>query len=167
MTQHILKKKVCMLGAFSVGKTSLVRQVVTTVFTDKYLTTVGVKVDKKHVSLETVDVDMLIWDIYGEDNLQSISLSYLRGASGYLLVLDGTRKETLTIAKEIEEKVERTIGPMPSVVMLNKSDIEDRWEITDDAMAQTNAWGWRVFRTSAKTGEGVEEAFKALAMSLC
>ena len=156
-----------MLGAFSVGKTSLVRQFVTTVFSEKYLTTVGVKVDKKHVSLETAEMDMLIWDIYGEDNLQSVSLSYLRGASGYLLVLDGTRKETLTIAKEIEEKIERTIGPLPSIVIINKSDIEDRWELTDDVINKTSEWGWRVFRTSAKTGEGVEEAFKVLAMSIC
>ncbi len=156
-----------MLGAFSVGKTSLVHQFIKSIFSDTYLTTVGVKVDKKRISLPSTDMDLLIWDIYGEDNLQSISLSYLRGASGIFLILDGTRKETLDIARDIQKKVERTIGPLPFVVMINKSDIAESWEITNAAIAETEAWGWQVFRTSAKTGEGVEAAFKALAHSLC
>lgn len=162
----MLKKKVCMLGAFSVGKTSLVRQFVTSVFSDKYLTTVGVKVDKKRVSLETTDIDLLIWDIYGEDNLQSISPSYLRGASGYFLVIDGTRKETFEIAKEVDEKVKRTVGDLPTVVMINKSDLEDTWEITGETKQKMDALGWRVFCTSAKTGQGVEDAFRSLAIAV-
>ena len=156
-----------MLGAFSVGKTSLVHQFIKSIFSDTYLTTVGVKVDKKRISLPSTDMDLLIWDIYGEDNLQSISLSYLRGASGIFLILDGTRKETLDIARDIQKKVERTIGPLPFVVMINKSDIAESWEITNAAIAETEAWGWQVYRTSAKTGEGVEAGFKALAHSLC
>ncbi|MDE0838361.1 MAG: GTP-binding protein [Kiritimatiellae bacterium] len=162
----MIKKKVCMLGAFSVGKTSLVRQFVTSVFSDKYLTTVGVKVNKKSITLETTDMDLLIWDIYGEDNLQSISPSYLRGAAGHLLVLDGTRRETFDIAVEIDEKIERLTGKVPIVVLINKCDLEADWEITSEAIEKMEARGWRVFCTSAKTGQGVEEAFKTLAMAI-
>lgn len=162
----MLKKKVCMLGAFSVGKTSLVRQFVTSVFSDKYLTTVGVKVDKKRITLETAEMDLLIWDIYGEDSLQSISPSYLRGAAGYILVVDGTRKETFNVAREIDERVERTLGQLPTVVMVNKCDLEDSWDMTGETFKQMAALGWRVHRTSARTGQGVEEAFRELAVSI-
>ena len=162
----VIKKKVCMLGAFAVGKTSLVRLFVTSVFSDKYLTTVGVKVDKKRITLETTDMDLLIWDIYGEDNLQSISPSYLRGSAGNLLVIDGTRRETFDIAVEIDDKIGRVLGELPTIVLINKCDLEEDWEITSEAIERMEARGWRVFCTSAKTGQGVEEAFKALAMAI-
>ncbi|MFT5239285.1 MAG: small GTP-binding protein [Candidatus Promineifilaceae bacterium] len=162
----VIKKKVCMLGAFSVGKTSLVRQFVTSVFSDKYLTTVGVKVDKKSIALETTDMDLLIWDIYGEDNSQSISPSYLRGSAGNLLVIDGTRRETFDIAVDIDETIERVMGELPTVVLINKCDLEENWEISSETIEKMEARGWRVFCTSAKTGQGVEEAFKALAMAI-
>jgi small GTP-binding protein len=84
------QKKICMLGSFSVGKTSLVARYVSSVFSDKYLTTVGVKIDKKTVAVDGADVTLLLWDIYGEDDFQKLRMSYLRGASGYLLVVDGT-----------------------------------------------------------------------------
>ena len=46
-TTLTLQKKICMLGGFSVGKTSLVKRFVASVFSETYLTTVGVKIDKK------------------------------------------------------------------------------------------------------------------------
>jgi GTPase SAR1 family protein len=51
MTEPVLQKKICMLGGFSVGKTSLVKRFVASVFSEAYLTTVGVKIDKKTVHL--------------------------------------------------------------------------------------------------------------------
>ena len=79
-------KKICMLGSFAVGKTSLVSQFVSSIFSDKYLSTVGVKVDRKSVSVKGQDVTLMLWDLYGEDGFQRVQKSYLRGASGYLLV---------------------------------------------------------------------------------
>ena len=159
----MIKKKICMLGAFSVGKTSLVRQYVTSVFSEKYHTTVGVKVDKKSVPLNGSTMDLLIWDIFGEDNVQSIAPSYLRGASGYLLVIDGTRKETLHVAQNIKTKVETIAGKLPCVMLANKADLEAEWEIDDATIDELTQEGLRVLRTSAKTGNGVEEAFAEMA----
>ena len=85
----MIQKKVCMLGGTGVGKTSLVSQFVTSLFSDSYMTTIGVKVDKKVVAVEDREVTLVLWDIYGEDEFQTVRPSYLRGASGYLLVADG------------------------------------------------------------------------------
>ena len=86
----MLQKKICMLGSFSVGKTSLVRRFVESIFSEAYHTSIGVKVDKKVVRVDDEDVTLVLWDIHGEDVYQKIRMSYLRGMSGYLLVADGT-----------------------------------------------------------------------------
>ena len=160
------KRKICMLGAFSVGKTSLVSRFVHSLFSEKYHTTVGVKIDKKIVNVEGEDVSLLIWDIYGEDDIQEVRMSYVRGASGYLLVVDGTRRDTLEIARRIRKRVEGDIGSVPFVLLVNKADLTSEWTFDDVLLDGLQADGWTVIRTSAKTGEGVEEAFFHLASSL-
>ena len=109
----MIQKKVCMLGATGVGKTSLVSRFVTSLFSDKYLTTVGVKVDKKTVPMDGEEVMLLLWDIYGQDEFQTVRSSYLRGASGYLLVADGTRQLTLDTARELQKTAEGVVGACP------------------------------------------------------
>lgn len=157
------KKKVCMLGAFAVGKTSLVRRFVEGIFSDKYLTTVGVKIGKKSVEVDGRPMDLVLWDIQGEDAYAKLQTSYLRGASGYLLVADGTRASTLEKARELEARVREALGPVPFVLVLNKSDLADTWEIDDETVAELEASSWDVRRTSAATGDAVEEVFLSLA----
>ena len=159
----MIQKKICMLGSFSVGKTSLVSRFVSSVFSDKYLTTVGVKIDKKALAVDGGDVTLMLWDIYGEDDFQKLRMSYLRGASGYLLVVDGTRRATLDVALGIHRTVTEGIGPLPFVLCLNKADLRDRWEIDLPRVAErARTDGWTAIETSAKLGTGVEEAFRTL-----
>jgi small GTP-binding protein len=162
----MLQKKVCMLGAFGVGKTSLVRRYVASIFSDSYLTTVGVKIDKKTVAVDGQDVTLILWDIAGEDEVSPIRTSYLRGAAGYFLVVDGTRAETLDVARSIQSRVRAEIGPVPFLVLLNKADIEQSWSMGPQPLESLERAGWAAVRTSAKTGAGVDEAFHALAQRL-
>jgi small GTP-binding protein len=162
----MIQKKICMLGASAVGKTSLVSRFVRSLFSDKYHTTVGVKVDKKVVALGQEQMDLLLWDLYGEDEFQRIRASYLRGSSGYVLVVDGTRRETLEKAVVLQNRTEETIGKVPFVLVVNKADLAEKWEIDDAAIEELNKRGWPAFKTSAKTGEGVEQAFLALARNM-
>jgi small GTP-binding protein len=159
----VIQKKVCMLGAFAVGKTSLVARYVHSIFSDKYLTTVGVKIEKKALDLGDRQVDLIIWDLYGDDAFQRLRMSYLRGSAGYLLVVDGTRRETLDTALALADTVEHEIGRVPFLLVLNKADLEASWELDAATIADLSARGFRVVRTSAKTGDGVEEAFETLA----
>jgi len=157
-----LKKKICMLGVYSVGKTSLVRSFVSSIFDDKYLSTVGVKIDKKLVEIEGQPIEFLLWDIAGEDEHFSVPSSYLRGASGYLLVMDGTRKDTFDRALDLQFRTEDAIGPIPFIVVLNKVDLADEWQIGPQELARLDKMNWTFIKTSAKTGAGVEEAFHKL-----
>ena len=159
----MIQKKICMLGATGVGKTSLVSRFVLSLFSDTYLTTIGVKVDKKAIAVDGRDVTLMLWDIYGEDEFQTVRPSYLRGASGYLLVADGTRAATLDTVRSLQKTAAGVVGDVPFVLVLNKADLADDWRVDDRALWKLAEQGWTVIRTSAKTGEGVEDAFVKLA----
>ena len=161
-----LQKKICMLGGFSVGKTSLVKRYVQSVFSEAYLTTVGVKIDKKTVTLADRTVNLILWDLAGEDDIASLRMSYLRGAAGYVLVADGTRHSTLEVALSLRARVEAEYGALPFALLLNKCDLKDQWAIEDAEFAGLQQNGWWVRESSARSGEGVEDAFKDLAVRI-
>jgi small GTP-binding protein len=160
------QKKVCMLGGFAVGKTSLVSRYVSSIFSDSYLTTVGVKIDKKAVSLDGGPMNLMLWDIYGEDEFQTVRDSYLRGASGYLLVADGTRYATLETVVTLQQRAEAVIGRVPFLLLMNKSDLDRDWQVDERALVKLAERGWPVVKTSAKSGAGVEDAFVKLARAM-
>jgi len=155
----MIQKKICMLGSFAVGKTSLVRRFIESIFSDTYQTTVGVKVDKKVVQLDGKEITLVLWDLYGNDDFQKIHWSYFRGASGYLLVADGTRRATMEKAVVMEERARQEIGSVPFLFVINKCDLVDEWDVDTELEARLVAKGWTILRSSAKTGEGVDEAF--------
>jgi small GTP-binding protein len=162
----VIQKKICLLGGFGVGKTSLVAQFVHSIFSDKYLTTVGVKIEKRSVAVDDQQVELVIWDIYGHDDFQKLRTSYLRGASGYLLVADGTRPTTLDTAIELQRLAQDTIGDAAFILALNKADLQHEWRVEDRAVDALERSGWRVIRTSAKTGESVEGSFAMLGRAM-
>lgn len=162
----MIQKKICMLGTSAVGKTSLVKRFVESIYSDKYHTTVGVKIDKKQVQVREQEMMLLLWDIEGAETGQDLRKSYLRGASGYLVVADGTRNDTLYKALEIQARTQETIGAVPFLLLLNKSDLPEQWSITDREIAALTDKNWQLVKTSAKTGLGVEEAFLMLAQKM-
>ena len=158
----MIQKKICMVGAFAVGKTSLVARFVESIFSEKYHTTVGVKISKKALNVGDQEWHLILWDLAGEDEFLQIRTSYLRGSAGYLLVVDGTRRATLDTAVSIQQRIVDAVGPIPFVVLFNKSDLTNEWEIADDAFEGLSHKGWSWLKASAKTGAGVDEAFLSL-----
>lgn len=159
----MLRYKICVIGAYAVGKSSLVARFTQGIFSEEYLTTLGVKIDRKVLHVEGREVRVVVWDMAGEDEFAKVNVAYLQGANGYLLVVDGTRDGTLNVARMLERKVRETIGPLPFVVLANKCDLEEQWEVRRGEFRAMASEGWTVMKTSAKTGEGVDEAFLALA----
>jgi small GTP-binding protein len=166
---RMIQKKVCMLGAAGVGKTSLVSRYVRSIFSDKYLTTIGVKVDKKVIPLGDSEITLMLWDLAGEEKGFPIRLHYLRGASGLVVVTDG-RKSSLRTALDLRERVQNEVGPVPSVLAANKIDLCKEswsWEYTlEELDERTENLGLTPFTTSALTGTGVDLAFEYLARQM-
>lgn len=162
----MISYKVCLLGAFSVGKTSLVKRYVESIFSEKYETTIGVKIAKHSVQIDDEQVQLLLWDMEGKDAFTEINTRYLRGASGLVLVADGTRPDSVDDLFKIYHQAQTHISDVPIVVMLNKHDLAANWAITDTQLKLIDEMGWQVFQSSAKTGKNVDVAFSTLGASM-
>jgi hypothetical protein len=159
----MIQKKICLLGSFSVGKTSLISRYVNSLFSGKYLTTVGVKIDKKQITLDGEDISLIIWDIAGEDDFTNIRTAYLRGMAGYIIVIDGTRQSSYDVALSINAMVKDNVGALPMVFALNKADLKAQWQVEKQHIQALEQMGYPVLETSAKHDQGVSDLFLALA----
>ena len=157
----MILKKIALLGAS--GKTNLVRRFVQSVFSETYLTTIGVKVDKKQVMVGRENVTLMVWDVAEAGDHLVIPTSYLRGAAGYLLVVEGSQPRAFERGLHIIEQVEGEIGRLPFVLVLHEIDPTEVWRIREEALSALQARGCPILRASARTGAGVEEAFLRLA----
>jgi len=133
------KLKICMIGATAVGKTSLVARFVSSIFHERYTTTIGVKIQARRLQRGERSIDLIVWDLSGEDEFQSVQPFYLRGAAGYLLVIDGTRRDTNDIALSLQERARMTTGPIPFVVVLNKADLIISWDVDPRTWEHSNS----------------------------
>lgn len=164
---HTVQKKVCLLGDFAVGKTSLIRRFVEGRFDDRYLSTIGVKISRKTVTRADHLLNLLIWDLAGGDDFSKASTSYLRGAAGALLVCDLTRAETLTTLTDYAQQLRELDETAVLVLVGNKADLLDERQISDDALAAAAAaFAAPYLLTSALTGTHVQTAFQHLAEAI-
>ncbi|MDF1503299.1 Rab family GTPase [Roseisolibacter sp. H3M3-2] len=159
----MIQKKVCMVGVQGTGKTSMVKRFVHSIFTERYHSTVGVKLDRKVVAVGGVEVTLLLWDIEGRSEENEVPASYTRGAHAVLYVADGTRRTTFEQLRSLRALVRATVGDVPSLVALNKADLAGEWALTRDDEAALPGAGLPHVRTSAKTGAGVDDAFHWIA----
>jgi small GTP-binding protein len=159
----MIQKKICMVGVFGTGKTCMVQRFVHSIFSVKYLSTVGVKIDKKEVVVGDRKVTLMLWDLEGRDATIDVNPNYIRGAHGIIYVADGTRPETVTQALDIRKSVNAALGEIPSVMAFNKNDLADQWQLKPADEEAATRQGMHPVRTSAKTGEGVEATFQWLA----
>jgi small GTP-binding protein len=169
-----VSKKVCLLGDFAVGKTSLVRRFVYDLFEDKYISTIGVKVSRKVVAVpleaEVVEVNLMLWDLAGSEEFDRVRASYLRGSSGAVLVFDLTRADTLDSLQRYVQELQAVSPSACLVVAANKRDLvgapaaNNQTAIGEQHLAdEADHLGAPCRLTSAKTGDEVEELFRELA----
>ncbi len=162
-TESVMQFKVCLLGGSAVGKSSLIARFVHSIFSAQYHTTVGVRIEKKLIESQHGTANLIVWDINGEDAYQKVQTTYLRGMSGYLLVADGTRPQTLDESLKLHTRVIENFGTLPVILLLNKADLQNEWRVDLQQLAELNI---SVLNTSALTGEHVESAFQQLAQAM-
>lgn len=172
-----VSKKVCLLGDFAVGKTSLVRRFVYDLFDDKYISTIGVKVSRKTVAVhredELLDLTLMLWDLAGSEEFDRVRASYLRGASGAVLVCDLTRPDTLNGVHRYLQELQEISPGAHVIVAANKLDLVQQPPVgsrpaldLEQVRAAAAGLGAPFYLTSAKTGDEVEALFRYLGQRL-
>jgi small GTP-binding protein len=172
----VISKKICFIGDYGVGKTSLIRRFVDRQFSDQYLSTLGVKISRKLVEIPTADsanykqIQLLIWDLEGQTKFHAITPSYLQGAAGAVIVADLNRQDTIAHVTDHINLVS-SVNPkgVSAIVALNKSDLYDEQNL--EKLSQID---WfqdypqivATYTTSAKIGKNVDEIFQKLAHSM-
>ncbi len=167
----VIKAKVCLVGEFAVGKTSLAKRYVHNIFEDRYFATIGAKITKaeiERVGDDSAQVVMTIWDIMGEKGFRELlKEAYFEGANGTLAVCDLTRADTLEDLRGWIDAVKRIAGDVPMILVGNKADLEEQMQIHEkDVASFAKGVGYNHVMTSAKTGENVQTAFKAIAREI-
>ncbi len=167
---EIVKLKICMAGEAMVGKTSLIRRYVLEEYDDRYTATLGTKITKKTLLLNhpqdgrPIEAQLILWDIMGAPSLRELlKEAYYHGAQGILGVADLTRTETLKELDAWSRSIRQVAGSIPTYAVVNKVDLKDQAKITREAIeafCKPRSYPWNY--TSAKSGEGVEDAFTGL-----
>ncbi len=169
--KHI-KSKICLVGEVGVGKTSLVKRFVLDTFDDRYVATVGTKVTKKTVPVlwrgGPAMMDLMVWDIMGEKGFRALlKEAYFEGCQGVIAVCDVTRKDSLYDLNNWTQLTMRQVGRVPMVFLGNKMDLQDRVAVTSEELARLGGIHASPFYlSSAKTGQNVEGAFRAVATAI-
>jgi small GTP-binding protein len=163
----MVSKKLTLVGDFSTGKTSLIRRFVDNEFSDKYLTTIGVKISKKIIETSSISMQGLIWDIEGGTPTKPINKTYLRGMHGSIIVADITRGDTIEHIDDYINIINEIVPNTPIVIALNKSDKIDDKDAQDILKnLQSKYQNGKIYLTSAKSGLNVEEIFSTLATDI-
>lgn len=159
----MISKKVILTGSFGVGKTSLFEQFLYSKFSKKYLTTIGVKVDKKVINVAGKELSLIIWDIAGEVKQDKVPNSYFLGTSAIIYVFDVTRKSTYEGLKQDLEHLNKMLPNGITSIVGNKVDLVNNDFIQD--LKQNIPLPWNIL-TSAKTGKNVEQLFMEIGTKL-
>ena len=165
----MISRKIVLIGDFATGKTSLIRRFVDNQFSDTYLSTIGVKISKKLIELENITLRGMIWDIEGGTDTKAVNKTYFIGAHGAILVADATRHETLEHIEMYIALLREYLAHIPLILVINKCDClsgEAHSNIRKKAEALYGNRVKNIFLASAKTGEGVEEMFHAMATEM-
>ena len=164
LEQYSMKVKICLIGDSSVGKTCLVRRYVLDLFTDNYISTLGTKVSKKQITLKIdnkiINLVLAIWDVLGQDYIETLHSKAFTGAKGAMLVCDLTREDTLKNILTWEARLKEITGKIPLILLANKSDLTSDYEFTqDDLLLFSSKLLAPSFMTSARFGYNVNNTF--------
>ena len=157
--------KIIILGSSSVGKTCILQKAFENEFNQNSLSTIGIDFKTKFFKFDDTKVKVNYIDTAGQEKFRAISVNYLKGTDGAVLVFDITKKETYeligTWLDDIRENNKMSIGKM---LIGNKADLEDEREVSKEEGEQlAQMLECKYYETSAKTGQNVNEALDEIA----
>ena len=167
ITGNSLLQQILLIGDSLVGKTCLIQRYANGIFKEDYITTVGLDYYTKQEMINNLNVSVKLWDTAGQERFKALTPSFFRNAEGVVIAYDVTNSESFDNLKFWISSIKTNLFEknifIPIIIIGNKIDLEDMRDISKDvasAFAKEN--NFKYFETSAKTGEGVDEAFRDL-----
>ncbi len=163
----MIQRKVCLVGDLAVGKTSLFNRFVYNRYSEAYQSTVGVRVQRKVVTVQATELALILWDTEGSQDSTSLRTSYLRGAAAAVIVCDLTRATTILHCAEYAQILRQVNSAIWIAIAGNKLDLISADHANALTALQTAATiGVPLTLSSASTGDGVEALFQQLGEGL-
>ena len=159
--------QILLIGDSSVGKTSLIQRYANGIFKEEYLATVGLDYYTKQEMINDITVLVKLWDTAGQERFKALTPNYFRNAEGVVLAYDVTNSDSFDNLKFWINSIKSNLGEknifIPIIIIGNKIDMEGMRDITkEDASKFAKENNYKYFETSAKTGQGVDEAIRDL-----
>ena len=164
-TDTDLVYKILLLGDSEVGKSCFLMRYSDNVFVENYITTIGLDYKLKYVQLESGEtIKVQLWDTAGQDRYRTIAKNYYKGSHGILLLYDITKISSFDNIREWIKNIREEVYENAIIFLIgNKIDkAEDRQISTEQGQKLAEEYNLPFFETSAKSGENVDEIFKAL-----
>ena len=163
--------QILIIGDSSVGKTSLITRYINGTFKEEYLATIGLDFYSKEEIIDNKTINIKLWDTAGQERFKSLTQNYFKNAEGVLLTYDITNNESFENLKDwmasIKKNMEGKNFFIPIIIIGNKIDMEESREINkEDAEKFAKENNYKQFETSAKTGEGGDNAIRELIIQI-
>ena len=160
--------KITIIGDGGVGKTTLIKKYTQGEFQEDYISTIGAQFSVHEQKINGDDIKLFFWDLAGQDDFQIFRSSFYEDSKAVIIVYsleqNNLGTESLKNVLKWYDEMKQHCEDIPIIIFANKEDLVDDPQIDESSFeelrAKENYIG--VFTTSAKTGNGVSDAFKAI-----
>ena len=157
--------KILLLGDSEVGKSCFLMRYSDNVFVENYITTIGLDYKLKSVKLDSgKTIKVQLWDTAGQDKYRTIAKNYFKGSHGILLLYDVTKQSSFQNIRDWIQDIREEVSQKAIIFLIgNKIDLVDKRKISKEkGIELAEEYKLPFFEASAKSGENVDEVFKAL-----
>ncbi|KAH0792161.1 Ras-related protein RABD1 [Histomonas meleagridis] len=160
--------KVLIIGNSGVGKSCLLLRFAEDMFSDNYISTIGVDFKIKKIELEGKSIKLQIWDTAGQERFRTITKSYYRGSNGIVVVYDITDRESFEqVSHWMTEIDSHASSDVCRLLVGNKCDLDDKRAVkTEEGEALARQFGIPFLETSAKDSKNVDEMFITMSSAM-
>jgi len=157
--------KITVIGDGGVGKTSLIKKYTQGTFEEDYISTVGAQFSFYDEKINGDECKLYFWDIAGQKEFEFLRSDFYEESKAAIIVYsleeNDLGKESLNHLVDWYEDLKKHCGDIPIIIFANKVDLVDEDKLDNTYIQklgkEKNIIG--VYRTSAKTGQSVNEAF--------
>ena len=160
--------KICVIGDGAVGKTSLIKKFTKGTFEMDYIKTIGAQFSRFNKKINEDIINLIFWDISGQDDFNFLQPLFYKESKACIIVYsleeNDLGNESFKHIKNWHNELKKHCGNIPVVLFANKVDLVEENDLDiskiQNFVNKQNLLSY--YTTSAKTGQGVIDAFNAI-----